>query len=365
MLGAIVAGLVLLLAVFLLMKLNRSEKIKLEYNHDGPISHLVAQMQSLTKSFCPKTCLLDGYTQTVFAMRYRKRSPITETCTRELFTFSDGGTSALDYFIPTNCDDNAPFVVIAHTLGGGTREPCVNNFAASCVRRGWRVVVANGRGCSGAPITSARLPAAPDFDDLEAIIAHIKEKYHPKFTFLTGFSLGAMQSTELAVNRGYMIDGCAVVSHTYDPWRGSLMLEKFPQSKLFTPIIVRQLRRAIQKNKFVDRPDCLAVTTMRQFDEIFTSRNLGYSGAEEYYKAGRIYDRLEKVGVPMLILGADNDPFTSPECLPIEAARRSRNVVFAHTREGGHVGFITRDGQASLIDEIVPEWFEVIMKSAE
>ena len=104
---------------------------------------------------------------------------------------------------------------------------------------------------------------------------------------------------------------------------------------------------------------------MRQFDDIFTSKNLGYKDAEEYYKAGRIYDKLPNVKVPMLILGADNDPFTTRQCLPIEAARASDYVVFAHTSEGGHVGFITRDGQSSLIDVIVPEWFEVVMKDKQ
>ena len=365
MFAAVLAFVLVLLVLFLILKATRSDKIELEFKKGGPIAHLVAQVQSFTKRYHPKTWLLDGYTQTVFAMRYRKRSKITETCTRELFKFTDNGTSALDYFFPENCADDAPFVVIAHTLGGGTREPCVNNFAESCNKKGWRVVVVNGRGCSGAPITSARLPAAPDFDDLEVVIGHVQEKYKPKFTFLTGFSLGAMQSTELAVNRGHIIDGCAIVSHTYDPWTGSRVLEKFPQSKLFTPIIVRQLRRAIQKNKFVDRPDCLNVTTMRQFDDIFTSKNLGYKDAEEYYKAGRIYDKLPNVKVPMLILGADNDPFTTKQCLPIEAARTSDYVVFAHTSEGGHVGFIQQDGQSSLIDVIVPEWFEVIMKDKQ
>jgi predicted alpha/beta-fold hydrolase len=101
---------------------------------------------------------------------------------------------------------------------------------------------------------------------------------------------------------------------------------------------------------------------MREFDDKFTARVRGFPGHVEYYAAGNIYEKILKVKVPTLILGADNDPFTTAACAPIAQARKSERVVFAHTQEGGHVSFPTgRNGKGSLIDSVIPDWFESIL----
>ena len=74
------------------------------------------------------------------------------------------------------------------------------------------------------------------------------------------------------------------------------------------------------------------MTTMRKFDDVFTPKNLGYKDAEEYYKVGWICGKLSNVKVP--------------RCEPA-------SMSYARTSLGGHVGFITREGQSFLLDVIV------------
>lgn len=361
--------LLVLLILFIVLLWTRKNKIRVFYNQEGSAAHLVARMKSINKSYRPTPWCITGYMQTVFGMRYRKRSKVTNTCKRVLFKLADGGTTALDFFLPENLPEDAPFVIIAHTLGGGTREPCVNNLAEACMKKGWRAVVPCARGCSGSPITSGRLPAGIDYEDLEAVVDYVKENYKPKHIFIAGFSLGALQGCRFSEARGDKVDGIAVVSHTCDSYGGALELEKWPQSKLFTPIIVFALKRVVKKLTdagFKPFADVSKIKSMREFDDIWTSKANGFPGCKEYYAAVSVHGRIPNMKTPTLIIQAENDPFTRPEYLPVKESIESENAVLLTTKEGGHVSFVTGlDGKGSLVDEIIPEWFTRIIEDKE
>jgi predicted alpha/beta-fold hydrolase len=357
----------LLLVVLLLVFWHvypRSNRIVVEVNPNGLVAQIVARMQSLKKPYYPTPQYTNGFTQTIRGMRSRPRSSILKDQRREEYTLPDGGVVALDFFLPNPPSDSSPFVIISGTLGGGTREPCVCNLAATFVRRGWRVVVANGRGCSGMKFTNDRVAVAIDYDDITEVVAHIVSQYHPPHLFLAGFSMGSMQTIAYGVANGANVDGIALVSHMYNLLRGSKQLEKPLQKFLFAPPIMKGLMRMLEKNTFLGdwAKDLKRVKSMREFDDKFTARIRGYPSHVEYYAAGDIYEKILNVKVPTLILGADNDPFIADGCAPIEEARRSEMVVFAHTAEGGHVSFPSgRDGKGSLIDSVLPDWFESIV----
>lgn len=363
MISTILLLLLLALVLYAVYRLLHRSALRVECNPKGRVAPLVDAMQTLKAPFRPTPWLIGPHLQTVYGMRFRRRHPLIAKCRREEFVLSDGGTSALDFFEPADARDGCPLVVIAHTLGGGTREPCVSNFAATCAARGWRAVVMNGRGCSGARFTSARIPSALDYDDLSEVIEHLRAALRPSHVFLAGFSLGALQSMGYSARVG-RVDAIAAVSHTYNSARGVEVLERPVAMRLYQPVIMRQLHRAIEKDTFIEAPAALASRTMREFDEAFTARAKGFATAREYYKETDIYANIAGARVPTLVLGADDDPFTSPEVLPIEESRKSENVVFVHTEEGGHVSFIKGiDASKSLIDEVLPEWFQVVLDS--
>ncbi|OHT01732.1 Clan SC, family S33, methylesterase-like serine peptidase [Tritrichomonas foetus] len=356
---------ILALLIILVLYFLRTNKINVVVNPEGNVAHLAAQMKSISKTYRPTPWLIGGHFHTVYGMRNRKRSSYTNKCSRELFVFADEGTAALDTFETSDMPSDAPLVLLNPTLGGGTREPIINNLAEALMKKGFRVVVGNARGCAGAPITSPRLSCGADYDDLQAIISHLKEKHQPKFVFIAGFSLGALQSMCFSAFDG-SVDGICCVSHLYNTLEGSFILDKFPQSKLYTPIMLKQLRHTLTKSKFIENPEAMKAKTLHEFDDVFTAKTRGFKSYREYYKATEIYDKIPKAKTPTLVIGADDDPFTNKKYLPINEVQKSDNVILVHTAEGGHVSFVTGiNGRNSLIDQIIPEFFLTIISDKQ
>lgn len=52
--------------------------------------------------------------------------------------------------------------------------------------------------------------------------------------------------------------------------------------------------------------------------------------------------------------------------MPIKEIEKSNNVALVSFPEGGHVSFLTgNEGNKSIIDTIIPDWFESVMKDKE
>ncbi|KAH0793123.1 Clan SC, family S33, methylesterase-like serine peptidase [Histomonas meleagridis] len=342
--------------------MTRSYKAMVHYNKNGKIANLVSQMTILDKPYKPTWWLIGPNVHTMQGMRNRKRSKLTNECRRELLVFEDGGTSALDWFEPRYVSNDTPIVVIIHTLAGGTREPCTNNLAEAIVNMGWRAVVANNRGCSGAPITSERLYDLRSIDDIEFTIKHIREIFTPKCLFLVGFSLGSYETLGYAALKDD-IDGFACVSHTMNPVQANLILEKPLQRRLYLPVIMAKLIHMIKKSKFVNSPEAERAKTISEFDDVYTCKKFGLKDHIEYYSPLGVYDKIPKVRIPGLMLSADDDPFTSKKFLPIKEIEESQTMVLVHYPEGGHVSFLSgKNAQTSQIDLVVPQFFETIFK---
>lgn len=152
---------------------------------------------------------------------------------RELFHYSDGGSSSLDWVIPepdsveefkklgtetlpegypklhprtrylsnneaeaiNKADDlkTTPIVVILHGLGGGSHEPLIRNFAEVIDKNtnGWDVVVVNNRGCCRTKITSNKVFNAGSTNDIREVLQKFKKQWPNRPIFVTGFSFGA------------------------------------------------------------------------------------------------------------------------------------------------------------------------------
>ena len=351
----------LFLIIYFLYRSLRFYKGKLYFNKNGNLSNILKNWKNI--NYKPTPWLINKHLHTVWGMRFRKRSNFE--CKREQFFFEDGGNTYLDWFYDENkIQDDSPILIIVHTLGGGTREPCTNNLAYSAMKKGWKGVVANCRGCSGAKFTSKKLFNAVEVDDLNNIILYIKNKFKPRNIYLVGFSLGAIQTIEYTRIYGN-IDGVVCISHTYDPVQSSNILEKFPQSKLYLPIILEKLKNSLKKCEFIsnnEKLNGLKSKTLREFDDLFTAKTLNMSGYIEYYKHLNIYPKISQIKIPLLIIGSTDDPFTSSNFLPIKEIENSNNVALLTVPEGGHVSFCEGfNGQNSFIDRIVFEWFEKLL----
>lgn len=362
----IILFLVILFVGFYVYRKSIKYNPKIYFNPNGKIAHLIAQTKFLEKPYKPTWWLFNRHIHTIRGMRYRKSSKMAKTVRRELITYEDGGTSALDWFETSEMKNDTPILFIIHTCAGGTREPCTNNIAEAAVKHGWRAVVFNNRCCSGAPITSARMIAIIQIDDLECAMNHIRKNFNPKYMFMVGFSLGAYQVVQYSVS-GAGIDAAACVSHTYDPVKAELILHEPIQSRLYQPVIMAKLTHFAKKNQYLNCPEAEHAKTMIEYDEAIWCHGLTeYTNGTDLYSALSVYDKVPNIKVPTLFLGSTDDPFTSKDFMPIKEIEKSDNVALVSFPEGGHVSFLTgNEGNKSIIDTIIPDWFESVMKDKE
>ena len=66
---------------------------------------------------------------------------------------------------------------------------------------------------------------------------------------------------------------------------------------------------------------------------------MGLNCAEEYYKLLELKPKIRKIKVPTLFIFSEDDPFSSPDWIPIDEIQKSNYVAFITTKEGGHTGF--------------------------
>lgn len=348
-----------LLALFIIYRLTKKNTYKLYYNKSSRIAPIVESMQCLKQPYRATPWLFSAHLHTVYGMQLRKSKRFDNE--RESVQYPDGGSAIIDWFHPPGSEGNLniPIIVILHTLGGGSREKCVNCFGVSCAQRNFRAVVINCRGCGGAKFTSKRAYNALEVDDFKYVIDnHIKRRTTTDI-FMVGFSMGAMHATEYATKYSD-VTAVVAVSHTMNGPKGAKQLEEFPLNRLYLPAIMASHHRLMRKNTFLDMPELLKTKNMTELDTLYTAPSLGLSSCEEYWDKLSIYHRVPLFKVPILQLVSEDDPFTRKSYFPYQEALAdaNQNMVLVTTPEGGHVSFLTGlKGDKTIIEDIAIEWF--------
>ncbi|EAY23701.1 Clan SC, family S33, methylesterase-like serine peptidase [Trichomonas vaginalis G3] len=328
----------------------------------GELSPIMQQMKTIQRYYRPTPWLVNNYQHTLYGMRDRPRP--NDECVREPFKFSDGGSTFLDWFNPKTIADKMPIVVICHTYCGGTREPCVSNLLSIVANHGWRAVVANARGCSGAKFTgSAKFYNNYDITDLQEIIEHIRPQ--ASHIFLIGYSYGSCLTAQYSARDG-RVDGVILVSNPCDMDLCNKCLNGYIMKKYFLSFIMSKLHHLISKNQFVPedlRAKAQKTNSIGEFDDVFTVSSLGLKNRKELYDLTNLKGLVPKMKAPTLFIVADDDPFTRPYMFPVKEINESQNMAIVHTKEGGHVSFLTGwDAKESFIDPIIIEYFSLIEK---
>ena len=327
--------------LFFLYRITLKIKPKLIMNEDGEMPKILSKMSTLKKPYRPLPWLFNRHLQTLFGLRLRGRSSYKPI--REDVPFSDGGQVTIEHFVDEQkLTNSSPIVFIIHTMGGSSRESCTNFMATFLMKQKFRVIICSCRACNGSKITSRRLYNGYQTDDLKTIIGYISKKYpNAKNKFLIGFSLGSMVACQYAIDFNDL-DGVICISHTIRPYQGTQFLEKGWKRKLYYNVMINHLKHVALKSKFYseeEKNEIKKTTLFKEFDDIVTSKNMGLNNAFEYYDLLLLEPKIEKIRIPCLFLLSEDDPFSKREWIPTDKIKKSKNVAFVTTKEGGHVGF--------------------------
>ena len=138
--------------------------------------------------------------------------------------------------------------------------------------------------------------------------------------------------------------GVSVPCNLYSSLKELLKPKNIPYAIRFKKHLVEKLK---EKQKLfpekISDEDIKNVITLKDFDDIYTSRAHGFKNALDYYEQCSCLQFLPNIKIPVLILNAENDSFLGPECYPKKEAVKNSNLYLEISKYGGHVGFFGSD----------------------
>ena len=240
-------------------------------------------------------------------------------------------------------------LVMLHGLEGSSKSRYVQSIAQYFRARGWVVVIAHFRGCSGFPNRLARAYHSGDSEEIEYILRSVRQSVPDVAWHAVGVSLGGNallkylgehpeQSTWLHAAAGISVplDLVAAGNHLSDnPFNRHVYSRYFLRS-----LKPKVLEKAKRFPGVIDVMRISQARDLRDFDDAYTAPMHGFRDAMDYWTQSASKPWLTSIQVPTLVLNARNDPFLPEPTLP-SVVNASSQVLLHQPASGGHAGFVT------------------------
>ncbi|GAA4311155.1 alpha/beta fold hydrolase [Pontixanthobacter gangjinensis] len=321
-------------------------------------------MPVLKDNYTPPGIFKNADVSTIYSAKLRKvEMPVYE---RERIELSDGDFIDLDWSYSRSFESDN-LVILLHGLAGDTGRPYMRGMAKAFNLKNWDALAMNFRGCSEELNRLYRSYHGGASDDLAEVITHVLSLKKYRRIMLVGFSLGGnMMLKYLGENRSRPdeILGGVGISVPCD-LAGSLgainRMRNFVYSKRFELNLKQHLyERAKKFPDRLDRKQISACSSLRDIDDLYTSKAHGYNNAADYYEKASALNFLPGIKKPTLIINAANDSFLSKKCYPRDIAERSDNLFLEIPQYGGHVGFVT-SGDIFYHEQRATEFMESLL----
>lgn len=371
---------------------------------------------------CPSLCgsqaatatrwLPSGHAQTVWSSVADFSGVDQVEYKRKVIMVPDGGILSIDTapvsLADPDSDDTRPTVVILHGLTGGSYESYVRNCVSKLSKpkeeggHGMRCVVVNFRGCANTPLTSAQLYSACKTTDFSSALLLLTRMFPQSPMIGMGFSLGgailakymgeAGSHTPLigavTVGAPFELDSTAnalestYISMVYAYALGSnldALGRKHMDTLALSPDLWDALEMAFRVKIHPDKHRPVSKYqgqdpkpgTLRFIDHVITCRAGGlptpygdfpFPSAKAYYSHSSALHLLHKVARPMLALNADDDPVVPLSTLQhmIQNMQSCPNIVLAHSRCGGHLGWFAGHAGERWIYQPIGEFVDAL-----
>lgn len=299
-------------------------------------------MPLVTSNYNPPILFKHSHFSTIYSGLLRKVNGLEQE--RERIRLSDGDILDLDW---SYCSKPTKKVIIViHGLEGDAQRAYIKGAAKILRTHTYDVCCINLRGCSGSPNELYRSYHSGATEDLKDVIDHILALDKYSKIYLYGFSLGGNLLLKFLGEGNDIpnkIEGAIAISvpcQLADSLTQLLQFRNVLYSKRFKGNLIDKLKT--KEQFFPDKispSDIKRVKTLKDFDDIYTSKAHGFIDAMDYYAKSSCRQFLPSISVPTLIVNAKNDSFLGKECYPVKEAEKSKNVYLEVPKYGGHVGF--------------------------
>ncbi|GLB53382.1 alpha/beta hydrolase [Neptunitalea chrysea] len=298
-------------------------------------------MPLVSSSYNPPSLFKNGHFATIYCSVFRKVYCLQK---RERIILEDGDFLDLDWSYATEKTDK--LVILLHGLEGSAQRPYVKGAAKIFNEHHVDACAVNFRSCSGETNNSFGSYHSGQTQDLAAVIAHALAKQQYQTIILKGFSLGANVILKYLSSHGNIareVKAAIAVSapcDLYGTMRQLHQKQNIIYHTKFKKDLLAKLRDKQQRfPELLTSEDIKAIKTLKDFDDIYTSRAHHFKDALDYYAKASSLPGLQDITVPTLILNAKNDSFLSPSCYPFEVAEKHDSLYLETPKCGGHVGF--------------------------
>ena len=291
--------------------------------------------------------------QTIIPSIFRKLKGIKYQ--RERIKTPDNDFLDLDWCFTTNLDIDGPnlkseianpksLVILSHGLEGDTNRQYIKGMAKIFSENGYDVLAWNFRGCGQELNNQSIFYHSGATYDLDLVVNHAIKKGYNRIN-LIGFSLGGNLTLKYLGEKSIAkeIKKAVVFSVPMDLAGSSAQISK-PSNWIYEQRFLKSLSAKIRLKSRI-YPDLIKtsflgkIKTLEQFDNEYTSKLHGFINAKDYYAKNSSIIFVENITVPTLIINAENDPFLSKECYPIDKLSNHSFVKLEIPAQGGHCGF--------------------------
>lgn len=277
---------------------------------------------------------------TIYSGKIRRVSGVIQK--RERLELSDGDFLDVDWSFSSRKTNRC--IIILHGLEGSAQRPYVLGTAKLFNQNGFDVCAMNFRGCSGEDNRLFTTYHSGKTSDLEEVVKHVVGLGYTEIV-IKGFSMGGNISLFYAGTQQLPPQVKAIIAvSTPCDLKGSS--EKLHQKRNWIyaqRFLITLKQKAREKaQQFPDKLACSRidlVKTLKDFDDLYTSKSNGFFDADDYYEKCSSLVVLNKITVPTLLLNARNDSFLSQSCFPYEIAEKMPHFYLETPQYGGHVAF--------------------------
>ncbi len=260
--------------------------------------------------------------------------------------------------------DVAGEVILVHGLEGSSEAGYMRSAAQALLEAGFVTHRFNLRSCGGTEDLCPTMYHAGLTVDLLSFLSELHGQGRTP-AYLVGFSLGGNIVLKLAAElcndkRRLLAAVCAVSP----PIELAECVERLSSrenrlyERRFVKLMKERLRRKHRMLPERYRLDGLDnVKTLREIDERYTAPQFEFSNAAQYYETQSAIRGLHQIGVPTLVIQAEDDtliPFATFSC---RAFRENPQLHLLSTPHGGHLGFLSRRRPRFWADGVIVDWF--------
>lgn len=299
-------------------------------------------------AFCPHPLVRGGHVQTLAAYFWAGKA--TYAATPHRVRLEDGDTVILHDDSPAEWKPGDRVALLMPGLAGCHMSGYLVRTAAKLNAKGVRTFRMDQRGW-GAGTGLAKHPFhAGRSADVLAALEFLTELCPNSLLAVVGFSLSGNVTLkflgELEDRSPLPLDRAAALTPPIDLAACADWMER-PANRLYNRFLTGNLLQHLRENNrpFPSRngQSTKPPKTLRIFDDHYTAPAAGFESADEYYAECSSAPLLSKIGVPTLIIAAQDDPM-----IPIasfENVAMSSDVRIHVSESGGHLGFIGRSGK--------------------